>query len=98
MLTIGSLVWGVKDIPAAVEFWCAALDYQPREQPDVDWATLVPRGGTGVQLALMQVSSEARTHQRHHLDLYAADQGAEVARLITLGAHEVHDWDYEDDA
>ena len=37
---------------------------------------------------------EAETHRRHHLDLYAADQAAEVARLIELGAQRV-DWNYE---
>ncbi|MBF0672956.1 MULTISPECIES: VOC family protein [unclassified Salinibacterium] len=98
MLTIGSVVLGVRDIPTAVEFWCTALDYQTREQPEVDWATLIPRNGVGVPISLMQVTSDARTHRRHHLDLYAADQQAEVARLLALGAHEVHDWEYEDDA
>jgi hypothetical protein len=52
MLRIGSIVWGVRDVPGAIRFWSAALDYRPR----------------------------------HHLDLYAENAGAEVERLLTLGA------------
>ena len=98
MLSVGSIVWGVRDIPAAVEFWCAALDYVPRSAPEPDWATLLSKSGDGVQLALMLVTSDARTHQRHHLDLYADDQDAEIERLVELGAKHVVDWEYEDDA
>ncbi|WP_255468475.1 VOC family protein [Reyranella sp. CPCC 100927] len=62
-------------------------------EPSDDWAILVPRDGAGVQLAITQVSSDAASHQRHHLDLYAADQAAEVARLLALDASRVA-WRY----
>ena len=93
MPTIGSIVWGVLDIPRAVEFWTAALDYVPRDQPEDDWATLVPRSGAGARLSLMLVTSDKPA--RHHLDLFAADQTAEVERLVGLGARTV-EWDYPD--
>lgn len=96
-LQIGSIVWGVRDIPAAVAFWCAALSYKPLREPSQDWAIPVPREGTGVQLAISQVSSDAENHQRHHLDLYARDGEAEVERLIGLGARRV-DWRYPEGA
>lgn len=98
MLTIGSIVWGVRDIPQAVEFWTAALDYVPREKPGDDWATLVPRDGGGTRLSLMQVTSDPRTHKRHHLDIFADDQQAEVDRLVGMGANADVEWTYEDDA
>ncbi|GGR14972.1 VOC family protein [Deinococcus ruber] len=94
MLRIGSVVWGVRDVARATEFWSQALHYRPREEPSDDWVVLVPTQGTGPQLALKQVSSEAENHRRHHLDLYTADQGAEVERLLSLGAVRV-DWRYE---
>lgn len=97
MLKIGSIVWGVKDVPRAIKFWCAALDYKPLREPDEDWAILVPANGEGQQMAINQVSSEAQSHQRHHLDLYAADQDAEVERLLSIGAKRV-DWRYPDGA
>jgi catechol 2,3-dioxygenase-like lactoylglutathione lyase family enzyme len=93
MLRIGSVVWGVRDVPRAIRFWCQALDYRPREEPDPDWAVLVPRNGSGSQMAISIVSSDAESHQRHHLDLYASDQRAEVERLIGLGARPV-EWRY----
>jgi catechol 2,3-dioxygenase-like lactoylglutathione lyase family enzyme len=93
MLTIGSIVWGVRDVPTAIRFWCAALDYEPLREPSEDWAILVPKHGPGVQLAISIVTSDAESHQRHHLDLYAADAEAEIARLLGLGATRV-DWRY----
>jgi catechol 2,3-dioxygenase-like lactoylglutathione lyase family enzyme len=97
MTTIGAVVWGVRDIPRAVEFWTAALDYEPRAEPEPDWASLRPRAGEeGVQLSLKLISSA--TPRRHHLDLYSADQAADVERLLALGATPVDDWEYEEDA
>ncbi|KAH8881485.1 glyoxalase/Bleomycin resistance protein/Dioxygenase superfamily [Thozetella sp. PMI_491] len=97
MLKIGSLVWGVKDVPRAIEFWCAALGYKPVREPSEDWAILVPVDGEGQQMAITIVSSDAQSRQRHHLDLYATDQKAEVARLLSIGAQEV-DWRYPEGA
>jgi catechol 2,3-dioxygenase-like lactoylglutathione lyase family enzyme len=97
MLRIGSIVWGVRDVPAAIRFWCAALNYQPLREPSEDWAILVPRDGPGPQMAITAVSSDAKTHQRHHLDLYATDQQAEIDRLLALGAQRV-EWRYPEGA
>ncbi len=97
MIRIGSIVWGVRDIPRAVEFWSAVLGYGPLYEPDVDWALLGPAGGGGPRLALKLVGTEANPSPRHHLDLYADDQGAEADRLRALGASDV-DWEYEDGA
>lgn len=97
MLKVGSIVWGVRDVPRAIRFWCTALDYRPLREPSDDWAILVPKQGPGVQLAITLVSSDAASHQRHHLDLYASDQAAEVERLLGLGARRV-DWRYPEHA
>ncbi len=97
MLRIGSIVWGVADVRRAIDFWTAALDYRLREEPEEDWARLVPKEGEGQQVALMQVTAPAEERRRHHLDLYAEDQSAEVERLKGLGASEV-EWEYEPDA
>ena len=56
---------------------------------------LVPVEGPGVQLALTLVSSDRA--RRHHLDLYATDQQAEVERLLALGARQA-EWSYPPDA
>ncbi|RKT17120.1 glyoxalase/bleomycin resistance protein/dioxygenase superfamily protein [Streptomyces sp. 1114.5] len=98
MLTIGSLVLGVSDMSRAVAFWTAALDYVPRGGlVEDDWTVLVPADGPagGVQIALGLSESPVQERPRVHLDLYAgdaADQAAEVERLLALGAERV-DWD-----
>lgn len=93
MLKVGSIVWGVRNVPRAIEFWTEALDYRPLREPSADWAILVPRQGQGVQLAIKLVTSDAETHQRHHLDLYADDAEAEIRRLLGIGAQRVG-WRY----
>lgn len=84
MATIQSIVWGVRDITRAVEFWTAALDYVPKREPDDDWASLVPREGEGVQLSLMLVGSEKP--QRHHLDIQADDRANQTMACLTFAA------------
>lgn len=98
MLKLATIVWGAKDFEPAVRFWMAALDYVPKyEEADDDWVLLRPRVGEGVQLAIQLVTSDAESHRRHHMDLYAQDQAAEVERLLGLGATRV-DWRYPEDA
>ena len=92
MLTIGSVVIRVDDVERQKAFWTAALDYVAREGDDEDFALLRPRTGTGPNVSLDRVRSTLQIPPRIHLDLYAADQTAEVERLIGLGATEVH-WD-----
>lgn len=96
MLRIGSFVWGVLDLQRAMTFWKQALHYTEREAPSADWVVLVPEKGRGPQFALMRVRSASA--QRHHLDLYADDQAAEVERLVALGASRVPEWKYEENA
>jgi catechol 2,3-dioxygenase-like lactoylglutathione lyase family enzyme len=97
MLRIGSIIWGVRDVPRAIEFWCTALDYKPLREPSPDWAILVPAKGEGQQMAITVVSSSAESHQRHHLDLYASERDIEVERLLSIGARRVN-WRYPEGA
>jgi Glyoxalase-like domain len=96
MLKIGTIVMGAGDVRRAVNFWCRALDYVRRDEVRADWAVLVPadgRPGPGLSLALSE--TPVQEYPRVHLDLYAgdaADQAAEVDRLVALGAERV-DWD-----
>ncbi|WP_425837933.1 VOC family protein [Microbacterium sp. PA5] len=94
MLTIGSIVIRVDDLAAEIAFWTAALDYVAREPIDEDFALLHPAAGPGAgpNISLDAVAAPRILPPRIHLDLYAEDQSAEVARLTALGAREVH-WD-----
>ncbi|MBN9171506.1 MAG: VOC family protein [Microbacterium sp.] len=103
MLTFGTIVLTVEDLPRAAEFWRTALDYVDRRPPTDDWVILDPPAksgweGPGTSIALSVTGYPQHYPPRIHLDLYADDQVAEVRRLLGLGAHEV-DWqNYPDDA
>ena len=93
MLTIGSIVIRVDDLARQVAFWSAALDYVPRGEHDSDdFVLLRPRAGSGPNVSLDTARAPRSIPPKVHLDLYATDQAAEVARLIGLGANQVH-WD-----
>ena len=96
MIEIGSIVIRVDDIRKQQEFWSAALDYVPRDPDTDDFVLLHPRDGLGPNVALDRVDSKVQLPPRIHLDLYSEDQAGEVARLMTLGAAEVH-WDKRPD-
>jgi hypothetical protein len=59
---------------------------------------LTPASGDGPNISLGLSETPVQERPRVHLDLYARDQAAEVARLLGLGASRV-DWkDYPADA
>ncbi|WP_172278000.1 VOC family protein [Chryseobacterium sp. LAM-KRS1] len=95
-LKILSIVWGVKDLDRAITFWCKALNYELKRDPDVDFAILVPKDGIGMQLSLKLTSSDEP--KRHHIDLITENQEEEVKRLLNIGASPVEDWNYEPNA
>lgn len=95
MVKIGSIVWGVRDVARAVQFWSEALSYVPKYLPSEDWAILIPKEGEGIQLSINLVTSEKA--RRHHMDIFVDDQQAEVERLLTLGAKKA-EWRYPPDA
>ena len=102
MLSWGTAVLRVTDMPRAVDFWTRALGFEPRDgRVEAEFVVLVPPDGNGPGLALDRTDEPPSAHPYTHLDLYAgdaADQTAEVQRLIGLGAQPV-DWDsYPDDA
>jgi catechol 2,3-dioxygenase-like lactoylglutathione lyase family enzyme len=96
VLTMGVIVLGVTDRPRAVRFWQQALGWDLREDGFGGWATvLVPPAGSGAGIALQLSGTPPQEYPRLHLDLHvpnAAEQEAEVERLISLGARRV-DWD-----
>lgn len=92
MLVIGSIVIRVVNLMDQVQFWSSALGYAVREPIGDDFALLHPRRGGGPNLSLDAHRSDRVLPPRIHLDLYAQDQAAEVARLRELGARDVQ-WD-----
>lgn len=96
MLTLGIPVVGVTDLDRAVAFWTAALDLVASDEwSSEDWRTLYHRDRSRRALGLQRSESPIEPRPRQHLDLFvesAAEQDAEVRRLLDLGAARV-DWD-----
>jgi catechol 2,3-dioxygenase-like lactoylglutathione lyase family enzyme len=97
MLRIRNIVWGVRELQPAIEFWTEALGYRLREEPSDDWASLVATDDPGGPVFALMLTSSAKPH-RHHLDFTVDDVDAEIDRLVALGAERVPDWEYEEDA
>ncbi|HET9344080.1 MAG TPA: VOC family protein [Candidatus Limnocylindrales bacterium] len=92
---VGSIVIRVDDLERQAAFWAAALDYVRRGRDRGDDETFVllrPRSGAGPNVSLDRVAANVQVPPKLHLDLYTEDQAGEVARLLELGATEVH-WD-----
>lgn len=66
-------------------FWSQALGWPLVWDQDEETAIQSPRGGTKISWGGPPLNEKAGKN-RWHLDLVAADQGAEVARLEALGA------------
>ena len=97
MLTVGVVALGVGDVGRAADFWSGALGYVVRRDGFGGWSTVLepPDGGPGTRIALQRSQTPPQGHPRVHLDLHvtdAAEQEAEAARLVSLGAERV-DWD-----
>jgi len=89
-IRVGSIVIRCIRFDEMLAFWQAALGYRPREAPEDGWVVLTDPAGDGPNLSLQRVAEGIApppdATSPLHLDLYAADQAAEVARLVALGA------------
>jgi catechol 2,3-dioxygenase-like lactoylglutathione lyase family enzyme len=96
-IEIGSTVINVLDLERARAFWTAALGYVSRdpEWDDPTFAVLCPPGRDWSNVSLQLARKPKSGRNRVHLDLYADDQAAEVARL---GATRVEPWPYKEGA
>lgn len=101
MIRLGTVVLGADDVERAVAFWSAVFGYDAvRFAGESNGFTiLVPPDKVGTRIAIQRSDSPVEEHPRVHVDLIvdsAAEQVAEVARLVALGATRVA-WDYPDE-
>lgn len=87
-IRVGSVVIDctADEFDAMLTFWCRALGYEPREEPEEDWVVLRDTDGRGVNVALQVVREPGAGKNRLHLDLYTSERETEVDRLLGLGA------------
>jgi Glyoxalase-like domain len=92
-LRIGSIVIHTPEFERTATFWQAALSYVPRGPAQEDWVVLRDPTNNGPNLAFQARDRRPRSRSWIHLDLYTADQAAEVERLLKLGARR-YPWRY----
>jgi len=95
-LYIGSTVINTMDVERGIAFWTAALSYVVRNS-DPTFAVLTDPRRRWSNISLQLTEEPKRRRNRLHLDLYAHDQRAEVARLEGLGARR-EPWEYREGA
>ncbi len=97
MIRLGTIVLGADDVDRAVSFWSQVLGYEPVHfaAESNGFTILVPPSGEGTRVALQRADTPPEEHPRVHLDLVvddAAEQAAEIERLVGLGATRIP-WD-----
>jgi catechol 2,3-dioxygenase-like lactoylglutathione lyase family enzyme len=95
-LYVGSTVLNVADLDRATAFWTAALGYVVRDG-DRTFVVLTDPRRRWSNISLQRSDAPKVGRNRLHLDLYAHDHLAEVARLESLGATRPP-WEYPSNA
>jgi Glyoxalase-like domain len=89
-LTIQALDIDCLDPARVARFWADALSWRVTYESPDEWVLEPPAGspqdGVAPDLLFLKVPEPKTVKNRLHLDLRPADQEAEVARLISLGA------------
>ena len=79
------IVVDCSDLERSARFWCEVLGYTA-SPPSGSYCALAPETGVGIEVLLQRVADGKTAKNRLHLDLRTADLGAEVARVMDLGA------------
>lgn len=89
-IRIGSVVVNCADLEIMTEFWAEALGLVPPCPcgPGDDFRVL---RGERVNLSLQRAETPVAARDQMHLDLYTDDVGAQVQRLLGLGATAVRE-------
>lgn len=92
-ITLRAVTFDCADAAALARFWSAVLDrpLDAEPEPSAFFASIGLADPTRQALMFIQVPEGKTVKNRVHLDLDADDIGAEVARVIALGATHVHD-------
>lgn len=87
------MVVDADDCELLARFWSQALSWRITCQSAGEWCIEPPEGSPAVDVApdilFVKVPDKKITKNRLHFDLRPSDQGAQVRRLIDLGAQRV---------
>jgi len=86
-MKIGPIVIRCYEFDKMLAFWQEALHYVPQAPASGGWVVLQDPEEQGPNVSLDQLPEKRSGKRSHlHLDLYTDNQGAEVERLVKLGA------------
>jgi hypothetical protein len=92
-IRIQCVVVDAHDCEVLARFWSQALGWRITYESPGEWAIEPPEGSLAADVApdilFVKVPDPKTTKNRLHFDLRPMDQGAEVGRLLDLGAHRV---------
>ncbi|MEO6468265.1 MAG: VOC family protein [Acidimicrobiia bacterium] len=83
-----SVVVECDDPVRLANFWCPVLGYQVVDRSE-DIVDIAPNSAAFPGIEFIRSAGHERRTSSLHLDLNPADQEAEVARVITLGARRI---------
>ena len=95
-LSVSAITFDCRDARVVAEFWSGAFDVPlDPDPPSSEFFASIGRSDPDATVTMMfiQVPEAKQTKNRVHLDLQTDDRGAEIERLVTLGASHVHDKD-----
>jgi predicted enzyme related to lactoylglutathione lyase len=95
-LSVAAITIDCHDARKVAAFWSAAFDVPLDSEPaPSEFFASLGRSNPDTQVTMMFINvAESKTiKNRMHLDLQADDRGAEVERLVGLGATLMHDKD-----
>ena len=90
-LTIGNITFDCDDPGKVAAFWSAAIDRPIDDGASEYFASIGMADGELPRWLFIAVPEAKTTKNRLHLDLGSDDRGADVARLVELGATHVAD-------
>jgi predicted enzyme related to lactoylglutathione lyase len=93
---ISAVTFDCADAIALAEFWAKALGRSVSAgppEPSAFFASIAPGDEGSPMMMFLRVPEGKTAKNRMHLDLAVADRGAEVARLVALGAIHLYDKD-----
>ncbi len=89
-IRIQCVVVDAEDCELVARFWSSALGWRIMYESDVEWCLEPPEGSPANDVApdilFVKVPERKTTKNRLHFDLRPKDQGAEVERILGLGA------------
>jgi predicted enzyme related to lactoylglutathione lyase len=94
-LVIGAVVVNTNDMRRAITFWTSALGYEVIQE-ERDFTVLQDAARQHPKLSLQVTNEPKLALNRLHIDLFTADQAAEVARLESIGGKRIP-WNYPEE-